>query len=304
MSMLILRPIDILSGSVLAYSSVPNPVTSGADPDPALWVSGTSYGLDALVRYNDRRYRSRTSGNQNNNPLTATANWLDIGPINRHGMFDSSLATATSANDQIVVTLAPMTYVDALWLSGVNADTVRVQVAGSPFDTTYQMYYPRAVSNMWEYRFEPFDRRDKLFVDGLPVGAGVQITVTLTKTGGVAKCAMLVAGQKRQLGHTEFGVQVGIKDYSVKTTDKWGAPTLLEGGFADRITATVELDNGSIDTIKRILSGYRAVPVVWVFTPLFESTQVYGTYRDFSVVVTNAKKSKCQLEIEGFTYDN
>lgn len=300
---IILRPINVLTGSVLASSSVPNPVVApGVDPDPALWLVGTTYALNAEVRYNDRRYRSRTSGNTGATPNTSPDGWLDIGPINRHGMFDSSLGTSTSAADQIVVTLAPTSYVDALWLTGVDADTVRVQVATSTFDVTYQMWYPRAVSNMWEYRFEPFDRRDKLFVDGLPLGAGTQITVTLSKPGGVAKCAMLVAGQKRQLGHTEFGVQISIKDYSVKTTDKWGAPTLLEGGFADRITATVELDNSNIDTIKRILAGYRAVPVVWVFTPLFESTQVYGTYRDFSVVVPNAKKSKCQVEIEGFTY--
>lgn len=299
----LIPPQNILAGSVLMSSSVPNPVVSpGIDPDPPAYAGATSYALGDEVRYNSRRYRSRVSANLGFAPDTAVDKWLDIGPINRHGMFDPSLGTSTSASEQIVVTIAPTAYVDALWFAGVDADTVRVQVASSPFDVTYQMWYPRAVTNMWEYRFQQFDRRDKLLVEGLPVGAGQQITVTLSKPGSVAKCAMLVAGFKQRIGISEFGISTSIKDFSVKTTDKWGAPTLLEGGFADRITVTVDLQNHMIDAVKRLLSKYRAVPVVWVLTGLFESTQVYGTFKDFSVVIPNAKRSKCQLELEGFTY--
>ena len=299
----LIPPQNILAGSVLVSSSVPNPVVSpGIDPDPPAYSGATEYALGNEVRFANRRYRSRTSGNLGESPDTAVDKWLDIGSINRHAMFDSSLGTSTSASEQIVVTIAPTAYVDALWFAGVDADTVRVQVASSPFDVTYQMWYPRAVANMWEYRFQQFDRRDKLLVEGLPVGAGQQITVTLSKPGGVAKCAMLVAGFKQRIGISDFGISTSIKDFSVKTTDKWGAPTLLEGGFADRITVTVDLQNHRIDAVKRLLSKYRAVPVVWMLTGLFESTQVYGTFKDFSIVIPNAKRSKCQLELEGFTY--
>lgn len=299
--MKILRPIAV-TGGVLANSSVPLPVTTGADPDPALWLVGTSYALDAEVRDSTRRYRSRASANAGNVPATTPDKWLDMGPVNRLAMFDQSLGTATSANEQIAITLAPTTYMDTISLMGVDADTVRVQVAGSPFDVTHTMLYPRAVTNMHEYRFEPFERSEKLLITGLPVGVGVQITLTLSKPGGVAKCAMCVPGLVRQFGHVEFGLQAGIKDYSVKTTDRWGAPTLLEGGYSDRITLSAQVPNTLIDALKRALTAYRATPVVWIAWDRFEMTQVYGTFRDFGIVIPNAVESKCSLEIEGFAY--
>lgn len=298
--MRILRPIDV-SGAVLSYSSVPLPVVApGADPDPAQWLVGTNYPLDALVRDGLRRYRSRQAGNLGKTPATSPDWWLDIGPVNRMAMFDQSLGTATQAAEQIVVTLAPPTYADSLSLMGVDASTVRVQVATSPFDTTVAMVYPRAVTNMYEYRFEPFEAREKVFFTGLPIGPGAQITVTLTKPGGIAACGMCVPGLMRKFGETEFGVTVGIKDYGKKSTDQWGKPTLLEGAWSDRMTITVDVPNYLIDALKRELTRYRSKPVVWIASGLFEATQVYGTFRDFSIVIPNAKKSKCSIEIEGF----
>ena len=298
--MRILRPIEV-TDAVLASSSVPIPVIApGNNPDPALWLVGTTYALNAEVRDSTRRYRSRQTANTGNTPAASPAWWLDIGPVNRLGMFDTSLGTLTSAAEQIVVTLAPNSYCDTISLMGVDASTVRAQVAGSPFDSTYSMMYPRAVTNMYEYRFEPFEQREKLLITGLPVGAGVQITLTLAKPGGIARVGMCVPGLMRKFGETEFGASVGIKDYGKKTTDQWGKPTLLEGAWSDRMTITVDVPNYLIDALKRELTRYRSKPVVWIASGLFEATQVYGTFRDFSIVIPNAKKSKCSIEIEGF----
>lgn len=298
--MKILRPIEV-SGAVLASSSVPLPVVGpAADPDPAQWLVGTSYALAAEVRDGLRRYRSRQATNLGKPPATSPDWWLDIGPVNRVAMFDQSLGTVTSAADQIVVTLAPTGYADSLSLMGVLADTVRVQVASSPYDNTVAMMYPRPVTNMYEYRFEPFEPREKVLFTGLPIGPGAQITVTVSKPGGIAVCGMCVPGMLRKFGETEFGVSVGIKDFGKKTTDQWGKPTLLEGAWSDRMTITVDVPNYLIDALKRELTRYRSKPVVWIATGLFEATQVYGTFRDFSIVIPNAKKSKCSIEIEGF----
>lgn len=299
--MRILRPIDI-SGAVLVSSSVPLPVVSGVNPDPAPWAVGTTYALAAEVRVDLRRYRSRVSDNTGKPPATSPDEWLDIGPVNRMGMFDTSLGTATTAAEQIVVTIAPPTYIDTISLMGVDGETVRLQTADSPHDETQSMLLPRAVSNMYEYRFEPFEFRQKALFLNLPVGSGVQHTITISAPGGIARCAMCVAGLVRKYGDTEFGLDLGIKDYSIKTTDQWGGWTLEEGGFSDRVSLTADIPNRLIDSLHRTFSQYRAVPVVWIASTLWESAQVYGTYRDFSVVIPNAVKSKCRLEIEGFTY--
>lgn len=299
--MKILRPIS-LATDVLAYSSVPLPVVTGVDPDPALWLVGGTYAINDEVRDSTRRWRSRVSTNVGHVPADSPDHWLDIGPLNRLAMFDQSLGTATSAAEQIVVTLAPSSYVDTVWLAGVVGETVRVQVAGSPFDKTYSMLLPRAVSNMYEYRFEPFEYREKLLITDLPVGAGAQITITVNNPGSVAQCAMCVPGLVRKYGDVEFGLEAGIKDYSVKTTDRWGGPTLLEGDYSDRLTLPVLVPNEQIDSLKRNLSRYRVTPVVWIASGQFEMTQVYGTFRDFGIVIPNAKKSKCSIEIEGFAY--
>lgn len=298
--MRILRPIEV-TDAVLAASSVPLPVVApGIDPDPAQWLVGTTYALAAEARDGQRRYLSRQAANTGKTPATSPDWWLDIGPVNRVAMFDQSLGTLTSAAEQIVVTLAPTGYVDGISLMGLRGQEVRVQVADSPFDQTFGLYYPRAVSNMYEYRFEPFEQREKLLVTGLPVGPGVQITLTISNPGGVAACGMCVPGLLRKFGETEFGASVGIKDYGKKGTDQWGKPTLLEGAWSDRMTITVDVPNYLIDALKRELTRYRSRPVVWIASGLFEATQVYGTFRDFSIVIPNAKKSKCSIEIEGF----
>lgn len=298
--MRILRPAAV-TGAVLAASSVPLPVVvPGVDPDPAVYVPGTTYPIHGMVRVDGRRWRSRQDGNTGNAPESSPTWWADAGPVNRLAMFDQSLGTVTSAADEIVVTLAPTGYVDSVSLMDVDAQSVTVGVADSPFNATFPMLYPRAVSNMYEYRFEPFEQRRKLLVTGLPVGAGAQITITIRKPGGVASCAMCVPGMLRQWGGTEFGLTAGIKDYGIKEFDQWGGPALLEGAYSDRISLSVVVPNHLIDGLHRELSKYRSTPVVWIASDLFELTQVYGTFRDFSIVIPNAKKSKCSIEIEGF----
>lgn len=298
--MRILRPIEV-TDAVLISSTVPLPVVApGVDPDPALWLVGTTYPVSVEAYQGKRRYRSRQASNTGKQPSTNPDWWLDLGPVNRHAMFDASLGTITSAADQIGVVLQPQSYTDSVLLMGVDAESVRLRVLSSTFDKTVPMVHPRAVSNMYEYRFEPFEVREKVLFTGLPVGPGAQIEITISKPGGTAACGMCVAGLMRQFGHTEFGASVGIKDFGVKSVDKWGAPTVLEGAWADRMSITVDLLNSEIDALKRELTKYRAVPVAWIASDLFEATQVFGVYRDFGVVIPNAKRSKCSIEIEGF----
>lgn len=298
--MRILRPIEV-TDAVLISSTVPLPVVGpGVDPDPALWLVGTTYAISNEVYEGKRRYRSRQGANTGKQPSTNPDWWLDLGPVNQRAMFDSSLGTVTSATNEIKVVLQPSSYVDAVLLMGVDAATVRLRVLSSPYDKTVEMIHARAVSNMYEYRFEPFEVREKVLFTGLPVGAGAQIEITISKAGGTAVCGMCVAGLMRQFGHTEFGASVGIKDFGVKSVDKWGAPTVLEGAWADRMSITVDVLNSEIDALKRELTKYRSVPVAWIASDLFEATQVFGVYRDFGVVIPNAKRSKCSIEIEGF----
>lgn len=301
--MKILRPVSI-SDLALVSSSVPHPVVApGVNPDPPLWAAGTTYALEVEARVDARRYRSRVSGNLGKPPATSPTQWLDIGPVNRAGMFDGSLATATTAAEQIIVTIAPQTYIDTISLMGVDAETVRIQTADSPHDKTVSMAMPRAASNMYEYRFEPFEFRQKALFLNLPVGSGVQHTITISNPGGVARCSMCIAGMVREYGGVEYGLELGIKDYSIKAADQWGGWTLEEGGFSDRVSFTADIPNYLIDSMHRTLSRYRAIPVVWIASTRWESAQVYGTFRDFGIVIQNAVKSKCRLEIEGFTYE-
>lgn len=299
--MKILRLIDV-TDAVLTYSSVPLPVVGpGADPDPDLYAPATSYPLDALVREDKRRYRSRQAANAGHLPSASPDFWLDVGAVNRWGMWDASLATLTSALESFTVRLTLPSYADSLALINVDAATVRARVLDTPYDQTIQMYYPRAVSNMYEYRFAPFDQRHKALFMGLPIGApGLVLEITVSKPGGIASCGLCRPALARAWGRTEFGATVGIKDYGEKGFDKWGAPTLLEGAWSDRISVTVDIPNILIDPLKRELTNYRSKPVVWVFSESFEATQIYGTFREFSIVIPNAKKSRCSIEIEGF----
>lgn len=299
--MRIVRPI-VIDDAILVSSNV-------TEDDYASYDSGVTYALgDSVIVVSANVhliYESLQDGNLANTPADSPAWWLEVGATNRWKMFDEKVNSQTINADSIVVVLAPAERFDTVILLNISASSVHITVTdpvdGVVYDQTTELTYPSGIQDWWSYFFEPVARRTDFKATDLPPYTNAEVTVELDDSGSDVACGELVIGLSRTVGVTVLGPSVGIQDFSIKTQDEFGNYTILERTFSQRGTFDFYLDNSLIDELVRLLSTYRATPVVYIGTETYDSTLIYGFYKDFSVVIAYFNTSLCSLEIEGLT---
>ena len=154
---------------------------------------------------------------------------------------------------------------------------------------------------MYSWLFEPILRKHEYVELDMPKYNNPTITITISDPNGVVKCGACVIGQRRSIGLTQYGMGIGIQDYSVKTRDAFGNFSILERAFNNRATVSVLLDNSMVDEVKNILASYRATPTVYIGSVGFDSSIVYGFYKDFTTLINYPTQAVCNIEFEGLT---
>lgn len=101
------------------------------------------------------------------------------------------------------------------------------------------------------------------------------------------------------LGVTEATPTIGLTDYSRRTTDDFGATTVVKRGFSRSLSVRVGLPFDAVDTIQRQLSDLRAIPARWIADDRFDWLSVNGFYKSFDVDLATPALSFCTLTIEG-----
>lgn len=297
----LIRPVAV-TDAVLTSSTVAEPAVT-TDPDPAVWSAATAYtvGNRAYRAATHKIYERLIAGTTATAPEADTTNWIEVGPTNRWKMFDSANESQTTKADSIVVVLTPGVLADSLAFTNLNADTLRVQVAGTSYDVT-ETLVTRVVTGWWDFFFEPFVQQRDVVFTGLPLLSTNVITITITKTGSTAKCGSCVLGLSKVIGGVEYGASIGIIDYSRKVTDAFGNTTVVERPYSKRMNVSLWIAASKVDEVQRLLADYRATPLVFVGAGnLYGALIVYGYYRSFDIVIAYPQNAKCNLEIEGLT---
>ena len=128
------------------------------------------------------------------------------------------------------------------------------------------------------------------------------IEITVTNTGRTAKCGVCTLGQINYLGEgINLGATVGIQDYSRKEKNDFGDYVVVQRNYAKRAKYTMAVLNEQIDALQNLLADLRTTACVWVGDDNYESTMIYGFYKDFDIVISNHIVSDCNIEIEGLT---
>jgi len=271
----------------------------------ALYAGGTTYSIGDVVidATTHKQYESLANSNLGN-ALTDATKWLDLGSNNRWRMFDQLNSSLTIRDEQIDVTVDINGRADGIAILNVLAATIQIIVesdAVEVYNETFDMVSDSGIDNWYEYFFEPIVRRSNLLVTDLPNVADPTIQIIIDNGTGSTEVGTVVIGQSKDLGFTIYGARIGIQDYSRKVTDEFGNFTIVERAFAKRATFDVTVDNDKIDAIADLLALYRATPVVWAGTDEYNSTWIYGFYKDFSIQIKYISKSNLSLEIEGLT---
>ncbi len=298
--MRILPPIE-LTDSLLISSSVP-------EDDYDEWAVGTAYvaGNRVIVLATHKIYEAlqSTTGHSPPDNLTGTSpRWLEVGATNRWQMLDRQVGSQTVADGDLEVTIdcSGQGYVALLTMEAVSLD---LQVYDNSegeviFETSIDLQTSSHIIDFYTYMFSPFLYLRNIVI-AIPNVYSGELTITLNSDA--AKCGELLLGNIVNLGCTNFGADIGIKDYSKKEVDDFGNYSILQRAFSKTGSFDLDITAFELEYIYNTLSNYRSTPVLWLPTDaeFFSSTtMIYGFYRDFNITLQYFNSCVCNLEVEG-----
>jgi len=197
--------------------------------------------------------------------------------------------------------------VDAVALLNAEADLVQVVVreglGGAVIYDQSSGVLGNLITDWWEYFHSDLfiDRRQILFND-LPLSANAHITVTLTGTNiALGDC---VFSRGRELGLTAFGLQVGIRDFSVVTEDGFGGQKFNKRRNRKTMKSREWIPRNTFNRTFTVLSDLPATPCVWVagdIGDLNEALMIKAWYKDFTTEIAGPYELYTSLELEGLT---
>lgn len=295
-------PLVVQVGQAFQVASL---VTNVPENDNPLWVSTQAYSIGDIVMLEHRNYEAAVA-NTNKNPTGAATDpptWLDLGPTNRWKMFDDKIGTVTTNPESISLTVAPGRAVDSLAFFGLDAASLFVRVVdpyqGIVYESSVSPVSTDGINDWYDYFFTPVEVNEDFVLLGVPVGSYGSIQISINKPGGIAEVGALILGKAAVLGEALYGTSVGITDYSRKERDTFGNMIIVERGYSKRADFDVIVQTSMVSQVQRLLSKYRARPLVWIGEASFQSTILYGYYKEFNLVISGPTASDCSISVEG-----
>lgn len=296
----VIKPLPV-TDAMLVSSDVP-------ETDYAAWSSGTTYALGdrVILTSTHKVYESLQNSNTNNDPVTAFAWWIEVSPTNRWKVFDTSNSTQTAQATSIEYVLepgVPITGFAALNIESATSLQIVMDdpVYGEVYNRTFDLKSIPTESAWWEWFFGIRSAPTLSVATDLPSFPDAQLTVTFAGTTDLA-VGVILFGQKRQIGlGVNLGANVGIQDYSRKETNEFGDTVLVQRAFSKKTSFSMMLEKADVDSTVNYLAGVRAVPCLWIGNERYESTVLFGFYKDFQVTISYPTHSDCSLELEGLT---
>ncbi len=296
--MRIIKPVAV-TPAILTTSSVPE------DDYPA-WDVTAPYVVGDRRTYNHRNYEALVA-HTGANPETDTSDppkWLDLGATNRWRMFDDKVGSLTEQTGSIAVELQPGAVINSVALFNLLGRSATVTLTDPVDGIVYQRtvsLVDAGVSDWYEWFFLPIGRQTDFVLLDLPAYGTATLSVTIDNASDTAAVGHLVMGRQAELGVAVYGSGVGITDYSRKETDTFGNSVVVERSFSKRAEFDVVVDTPQIGRVQRLLASLRAQPVVWIGAEGYESTFLFGYYRDFQISISGPSVSDASITVEGLT---
>jgi hypothetical protein len=236
-------------------------------------------------------------------PVTNSSYWIRVDSTNKWRMHDSTVSSQTSNITSIANVYQAVGRMNAVILMNINAITINVTMTdtidGVVYNQTYSGVADSGIQDMYSWYFEPIIRITDLAITDLPQYTNSSIAVTLTATGETVLCGACVLGNLAEFGFTQYGMGIGIQDYSVKQRDTFGNYSILERSYNKRATMSVFIKKEFVDFFVNTLAGYRATPIVYIGSDSYGSSIIFGFYKDFNVEIQYPDFSLYSLELEG-----
>lgn len=278
--------------------------------DAPAWAAGT-YSTGQTVLHNLHVYESVADGNTSEpgSETTTPFKWIDLGACNRWRMFDKRagqkwlIGKFTTNPESIDLMIRPGQVVNAIGLVGVSGTTVRVVMSapgeGTVYDKTVQMA-DTGVTNLYDYWFAPFERRDNVAMFDLPAYGNADVQVIVSAPGGTARVGTLVLGSALEIGMAVYGTGLGLVSYTRTDEDDFGNVTLTPRGSRRTVDFDLRIPTDQIGTAMRTLERLRDVPSLYVGDAGMDTTIIVGRFERLATVISNPALCDMTLEVRSF----
>src|SRR5574344_1801264 len=297
--MKVIRPIPITSDKVLSSTAV---------EEYATWSGATTYAKGDKCVYGDKIYESLLEGNVNKTPVTNPNSWLDIGANNKMSMFDVQVNTQTKATETLTVIIKPGASFNSLALLNIKGQSVTITMKdfeGGVVVYTNTLSLDNSsvfILDWYTYFFEDFDYLSEAIFKDLPVYSRGVIEITISSGAGeqvaIGNCTV---GTMIDLGATQYGLNYGIRDYSVKETTEFGDTKFVKRAYSKRMSPMLYLPNTKLNYVSKLLEGLRATPTVYigVEAPEYQGTVVFGFLKDWNIEISYPNHSMLSIDVDG-----
>lgn len=299
-AMTVVKPVAMTT-AMLVSTDVP-------ENDYAAWSSSSTYGLgDRVIQTSTHKiYESLQAANTNKDPVTNPTWWIEVSPTNRWKVFDTSNSTQTAQATSMSYRITPGIAVTSFAaLNLTNASSIRIRVVdptyGTVYDKTTDLTAVQPEPEWWSWFFGLRVAPELSLVTDLPSYPAADLLIDLAGGDSLA-VGVFLFGQSRQIGlGVNLGANVGIQDYSRKETNEFGDTVLVQRAFSKRASFDMLLEKADVDPTVSFFASLRAVPCLWIGHKDYESTVVFGFYKDFQVTIAYSTHSDCTLDLEGLT---
>ena len=231
--------------------------------------------------------------------------WQDIRATNAYRAIDDFINTQTIATATDLVVTFDWFKSDAIFLDAVNANSVIIEVFDNLIDlnllyTNTIELKQRKTTGWHSFWFKPFETTTNLIDSPLFTG-GSSMRLTFEGGGGDTAVGLIVFGQLRDIGATQFGSDTGIIDFSDKTENEFGDISLEQGAFRNRGSFNVIIDTQRMNSTNEILKARRGLATLYIGAREYANTFIYGFFKDYNIINTNARKSEYSLQVESLT---
>lgn len=294
------------------YSSIDTILVSSTVPetDFAAWAAATNYtsGTKVIRTTTHRIYQNLIAGVDAGLPENTPSRWQDIGPTNRHAMFDALSTTQTLVTDSLTVVLDPASRVSSLAFINLKGTNLTITATNDGAEEIYSKTISlnqSGVTSWYDWFFEPFTQKRDVFYIDFPVAyLNPIITITIsTDPGSTCGVGRVIWGRHYDSGNIEFGAKVSIKDYSVKTVDANNNSYLTKKTNVKLLSFNGILNQADTLRISNTLRDLLSVPCVFIgySGDGYEYLSAHGFYQNFTIVALNPVENSVSLEIEELT---
>lgn len=237
-----------------------------------------------------------------------TASWILIGQINQWRMFNGALHEPTvQIGGPLAVAANVNSVCNAIAVLKCEASEAIVTVTdptdGVVYDRTVMLDNNDAVIDLYDYFFEPIDRKTEFVLLDLPPYAGAEVSVTLRSgdTGDTA-CGALVLGLQSEFGSTSLNFTLRDRFFSRRERNAYGAfLDVLSRPVAREATFEVLLSSTAVSQVMKLVRERRDVPTVFIGGENYEHSIVFGFPDEPEVDQRTQKNSRLKLTILGQT---